>query len=281
VVKLLIALGVTVLLVGGMAALLASRGAPRNDRDWAADHARAARIELGTDLVRIGDLRDFRHVPDGRFEEGYRDETFRLDDVRAVWFVLAPFANRFRGLAHGFVSFELEGERYVAISIEARREEGEGYALLGGMLRSFEVTYVVGTEEDLVGQRAARGDTLFLYPSRATPAQARALFEDMLGRAHELHEQPEYYNTLVHNCMTMLRAHVNRIAPDPLPWGWGILLPGFSDKLALDHGLLATDLDIAGARARHRVDEVAREALGAGEAFGARIREGLSRQGGR
>ena len=273
--KLLVVLAVVLVLVGGFALFLVSRGAPRNDRDWAADHARPARVELGADEVRIHDLRDFRHQPGGRYEEGYRDETLRLDDARAVWFVLAPFANRFRGLAHGFVSFEFTGGRYVAISIEARREEGESYALLGGMLRAFEVTYVVGTEEDLIGQRAARGDTLFLYPSKATPAQTRALFVDMLDRAQGLQEHPEYYNTLVHNCMTMLREHVNRIAPDPLPWGWGILLPGFSDKLALDHGLLATDLGIEQARARFRVDGTAREALGAAEGFGDRIREGL------
>jgi hypothetical protein len=273
--KLLLALGLLVVLVAGWGLYLVSRGAPRNDRDWAADHARPARVEVGAEEVRIHDLRDFRHLPDGTFEEGYRDETYRLDDARAVWFVLAPFANRFRGLAHGFVSFEFADGRHVAVSIEARREEGEPYALLGGMLRAFEVTYVVGTEEDLIGQRAARGDTLFLYPSRATPEQARDLFVDMLQRAEGLHGRPEYYNTLVHNCMTMLRDHVNRIAPDPLPWGWGILLPGYSDKLALDHGLLATDLDIEAARARYRVDRVARDALGSGDAFSARIRAGL------
>lgn len=276
-VKVVVALAVIVLLLfGGLGAFLVSRGAPRNDRDWAADHARPPRIDLGPEEVRIRDLRDFHYHADGSFEEGYRDERYRFDDARAVWFVLAPFANRFRGLAHGFVSFEMKDGRYVAISIEARREEGEAYGLVGGMLRAFEVTYVVGTEEDLVGQRAARGDTLFLYPSRATPEQARALFVDMLRQADDLRERPQYYNTLVHNCMTMLRAHVNRIAPDPLPWGWGILLPGYSDKLALDHGLLATDLDIEAARARYRVDGAAREALGSGDAFSARIRAGLS-----
>jgi len=275
VVKLLVALGVVVLLLGALGAFLVSRGQPRNDRDWAADHARPARIELSADEADIRDLRDFRHFPDGRFEEGYRDERYRFDEARAVWFVLAPFANRFRGLAHGFVSFEFSDGRHVAVSIEARREEGEQYALLGGMLRAFEVTYVVGTEEDLIGQRAARGDTLFLYPSRATPEQARALLVDMLRRAEGLHAHPEYYNTLLHNCMTMLRDHVNRIAPDPLPWGWGILLPGYSDRLALEHGLLATDLDIEAARARYRVDRVARDALGSGDDFGTRIRTGL------
>lgn len=265
-----------VLAVGiGLAVFLLSRGAPRNDRDWAADHARPARATIDGDEVHIRDLRDFRHFPGGRFEEGYRDDTYSLAAARRVWFVLAPFANRFRGLAHGFVSFEFEGGRFVAVSVEARREDGERYTLLGGMTRAFEITYVVGTEADLVGQRAARGDTLFLYPSNATPEQTRALFVDMLGRATALQNHPEYYNTLFDNCLTNLRDHVNRVVADPLPWGWGVLLPGFSDKLALDHGLLDTDLGIDEARRRFRVDEAARKALGAGEEFGTRIRAGL------
>ncbi len=269
-------LGGTLLVVlAGLALFFLARGAPRNDRDWAADHARAARIAVDGDEVRILDLRDFRHFSGVRFEERYRDATYSLSDARRVWFVLAPFANRFRGLAHGFVSFEFEGGRFVAVSVEARREDGERYTLLGGMTRAFEITYVVGTEADLIGQRAARGDTLFLYPSNATPEQTRALFVDMLDRAGALQAHPEYYNTLFDNCLTNLREHVNRIVEDPLPWGWGVLLPGFSDQMALEHGLLDTDLGIEEARARFRVDAAAREALGAGEEFGTRIRAAL------
>lgn len=38
--------------------------------------------------------------------------------------------------------------------------------------------------------------------------------------------------------------------PETLPWGWGVLLPGYSDALALEHGMLATDLAVEEARAR-------------------------------
>ena len=123
-----------------------------------------------------------------------------------------------------------------------------------------------------------RGDTLYLYPSVATPEQAGALFRDMMDRARELNGQPEFYNTLTNNCVTNLREHVNRIAPNPLPWGWGILLPGFSDGWARKNGLLATSLDLEEARRRFRVDQRAREVLAEGEGFRNRVRAGFRRR---
>lgn len=251
---------------------------PSNDREWAEDHARLVHVGFGGGEVRVAGMRDFRHRPDGNVEPRYREESYRAEDAVRTWFVLAPFATRYRALAHSFVSFEFEGGRFVAISVEARREEGEEYALLGGMGRAFELAYVVGTEEDLLGLRAVRGDTLFFYPSVATPVQTWTLFVDMLDRSQEVHALPEFYNTLFNNCTTNLRDHVNRLTPGRLPWGWGVLLPGFSDALALERGLLDTPLPLGEARARHRVDEGVRGALASGgEDFSVRIR----RHGGR
>jgi hypothetical protein len=266
--------GVVVLLVAGAAFWLwLMRDAPSADRDWAADQAVAASVSFEDGRVHIENLRDFRHGPDGTFEPAYRNETYDLADVRGIWFVLAPFARRWRGLAHGFVSFELTGGRFVSISVEARREADEEYSLLGGLVNRFEVSYVVGTEEDLIGLRAVRGDTLFVYPSRATPEQASALFADMLRGAERVRTEPVFYHTVFRNCMTILRDHVNRLEGVALPYGWGVLLPGFSDRLALESGLLDTDLPLDEARERFRVDEVARDALAAGEGFSTRIRE--------
>lgn len=268
---------VAVILVVGSAVWMATAGrrAPRSDRVWAVDHSRPVRADIGDAEVVLHDVRDFEWTSPTEFEERFRTERVALDDVRAVWFVLAPFAERWRGLAHSFVSFELTGDRFLAVSVEARREEAEAYSLARGLWRGFETTYVVGTEHDLVGLRALRGDTLFVYPSRATPEQARSMFVDMMGRAESLRSSPEFYHTILNNCNTNLRTHVNRVASEPLPWGWGILLPGYSDALALDHGLLDTDLDLEAARARFRVDDRAREALGSGDAFGRAIRQGM------
>lgn len=264
-------------LVVAVGALLVSLRAPRSDLDWAVDHAVPARVDgLDGGPVTIRDMRDFRHREGGAFEEGYRDLTFHPDDVRRVWFVLAPFADRWRGLAHTFLSFELTGDRYVSVSVEARREAEEGYSLMRGVLRGFEVTYVVGTEEDLVGLRALRGDSLYMYPARADARRSRELFLDVLRRAEAVRISPEFYNTFLNNCTTNLRDHVNRIASDPLPWGWGMVFPGYSDGLALEHGLLDVDEPIDEARRRFRVDAAAREALrAAAPDFSVRMRAGL------
>lgn len=247
---------------------------PSDARDWAEDQARLPQVVVEGDEVRIAGLRDFRHAPDGTVRQGYRDDVFSADQAVGVWFVLAPFATRYRALAHSFLSFEFTGPRFVAVSVEARREVGETYSLLGGLGREFELAYVMGTEEDLLGLRAVRGDTLFLYPSVATPEQAWALFLDMAGRARALRAEPEFYNTFFNNCTTNLRDHVNRLTPGRLPWGWGVLLPGFSDALALERGLLDTHLPLEAARVRFRVDQRARAVLAdGGRDFGLRIRQ--------
>jgi hypothetical protein len=246
---------------------------PLSQRDWATDHSVQPHVTLGDGFVQIDSLRDFQHGPNGTYRESYVSERFDLASVRGVWFALAPFIERWDALAHTFVSFELEGGRYLAVSVEARRERDERYSLLGGLLRRFEVTYVVGTERDMLGMRALRGDTLYLYPSRATPEQARSMLVDMLERSESLRTAPEFYNTLINNCATNLREHVNKVVAKPLPFGWAVLLPGYSDALALERGLLATELSLDEARVRYRVDELARAALGEdADDFSTRIR---------
>jgi hypothetical protein len=247
---------------------------PRSDRDWTAEHAVPARISVANGEARIERLRDFRPRPGGGVAQGYRDETIRLDDVRGAWLVIAPFARVFRGLAHVFLSFELEEGRFISISVEARRRRGQSYSVVGGLFRRFEVTYVVGTETDLLGGRAAGGDRILLYPLKATPEQARSLFADMLAGAEARRRVPAFYNSLAHNCATVLREHVNRALPARLPFGVAVFLPGYADGVALAHGLLDTDLPIEAARERFRVDERARVALaeGAEADFSLRIR---------
>ena len=110
------------------------------------------------------------------------------------------------------------------------------------------------------GQVAPRGqnDEVFVYPIRASAEQVRSLFVEMLERADGLRRAPEFYNTLTNNCTTAILRHVNRIAPEPIPYGLRILLPGYSDALAHERGLVATELSLDAARARYRVDERAR-----------------------
>jgi hypothetical protein len=77
-----------------------------------------------------------------------------------------------------------------------------------------------------------------LYRTTATPEQARMLLVDVLGRANELAARPEFYDTFTNNCTTNLVRHVNRIQPHRLKYDYRVLLPGYSDRMAFDEGLI-------------------------------------------
>ncbi|HEU0076920.1 MAG TPA: DUF4105 domain-containing protein, partial [Longimicrobiaceae bacterium] len=132
--------------------------------------------------------------------------------------------------------------------------------------------YVVGEERDVIGLRAvAWNDPVYLYPVRATPEQAREMFVRMLRRAQALERRPEFYNTFLNNCTTNILDPVEEIAPGAIPFGWEVVLPGYSDGLAHERGLLDTELPLEEARRRFRINERAKAAIG-DPAFSARIR---------
>jgi hypothetical protein len=226
--------------------------------------------------VRIEGFRDWDwHSPSepvARFETREYD----LDRIESVWYVVAPFDREWRGPAHSFLSFGFADSQYVSISVEARREVGETYSIAGGLLKRFEILYVVGDERDLIGQRVFRNDDeVLVYPVRATHDAIRALFVEMLERANQLADQPEFYGTLRNNCTTNILRHVNRLAPEPIPFGPRVLLPGWSDGLALERGLLDTELPLAAARERFRVNDRVRRFIARPD-FSTAIRGGSS-----
>jgi len=128
-----------------------------------------------------------------------------------------------------------------------------------GLARRFDLLYVVGDERDLLGVRVVhRNDQVFLYPMEVDSQGARALLLDMAERANRLRETPEFYNTATNNCTTRIVEHVNRVAPGRVPGSWRILLPGYSDELAWELGLIRTGLSLEDTRARWYVNQRAR-----------------------
>ncbi len=248
------------------------RRRPSHDRPWRPEQARLPHVVVDDRFVHIHNVRDFTFRSADDFTPGYRDQTYQLDRLDRVWLVLAPFLRDWRGPAHSFLSFGFSDAHYLSISVEARREVGQAYSIWKGALRQFELIYVIGEERDLLGLRAALWDTpIYLYPIRAEPDQVRGVFLHMLRRAQTLEQQPAFYNTLTNNCTTNILDAVNAIAPQPIPFGLKILLPGYADALAHERGLIDTDLSLAAARTRFQVTERAKAALELPD-FSARIR---------
>lgn len=246
--------------VAGVAVLAAVYGwgrvAPSNSRTWVPEQARLATAQIEGDRVRIAGLRNWDWRGPGEPRPAWADRTYDLSQIESVWYILSPFGTDWRGPAHSFLSFGFADSTFVAISVEARKEVGETYSIVRGMLKAFEVMYVIGDERDLLGSRVFRNeDDVHVYPVRATREAVRELFLEMLDRANQLADRPEFYGSLRNNCTTNILRHVNRVAPRRIRFGPRVLMPGYSDALAHRLGLLDTELGLEAARARFRVND--------------------------
>ncbi len=250
--------------IGGGAAALALAvlwvsgwlgASPELSRDWATDHSVLPSAVFDGGLVTVSGVRAFEFRSPDDFTPRYEERTYDLSALSSVWYVVTPFREG-GGAAHTFLSFGFDDSTFVSISVEARREPDESYSLWAGLLRRYEVIYVVGDERDLIGVRAIhRGNSVRLYPVRADRASIRALFVGMLERANELRARPEFYNTLTNNCMTNILRHVNTLVDPPIRYGPRVLLPGYSDAIAFRRGMIDTELSLEDARRRFLVNE--------------------------
>jgi hypothetical protein len=220
---------------------------PLDHRDWEVDWERAPRVTLVGDLVTVENFRDFEWAAAGEPEAAtWRTETFDLGDIVAADFLVIPLATGSRVAAHTMLSFEFAGatsSRHAVVSMEARRERGEPYATWRGLFAQYELVYVIGSEEDLIGLRAAiRGNEIYRFPVNAEPESLRAVFANMALTADEVRRDPEFYGTLWNSCTTRIAMHVRAATGAPLPHSWRYVLPGFSGELAYDLGLVGDPL---------------------------------------
>ena len=204
-----------------------------------------------------------------------------LDQVDSIWFGVQEFSS-FQGLAHTFVTFGFrngDAWKYVSVSVEIRKEEGEVFSPVSALYRQFELMYVVGEERDLLGQRAiAREDVVYLYPMRASREQMKQMFLDVADRMNGLADHPEFYHTFTSNCTNNLVYHLNRLTPGIVrSSSLGIVFPGYSDRVAFNLGLIDTDQGFQETKQRYRVDQLARE-IGAVDDFSSRLREKIQQR---
>lgn len=228
---------------------------PSNDRDWVEEQKVLARADIDGDKALIHNVRNAQFFTYRDCLVDYYDKTYDLTKIKSVDFIVIPFADN-RAIAHTLLSFGFEGGDYVGVSVEVRLEKGESYNTAAGVLGQFELIYVVADEHDLLPVRPEfRHVDVLLYRSTATPAQARALFVDCLKRVNQLHEQPEFYDTLRNNCTTNIVRHINAIAPGEVPYDYRVLLPGYADELAYELKLIDTSLPFPEVRRRARISD--------------------------
>jgi hypothetical protein len=232
---------------------------PSHRRIWKRDLAVLPYAEFQDDKVTVHNVRNTDYITESDYLLRYDNRSYDLDEVEAVYFVVVPFAET-PALAHTMLSFGFADGRYLGISVEVRLEEHESYSPVLGAMRQFEIMYVVADERDLVLLRTEhRKCDVYVHKARVTPEQARALFVDMLRRVNDIHQRPEFYDTITNNCTTNIVRHINQLAPGKIPNDYRVLLPGYSDELAYELGLLDTSLSLDETRRRARITDLAHQ----------------------
>jgi len=247
---------VAVLAAAAMVAVLWWRAQrPRADRDWAEDQTILPLVVIDGETVVVRNVRNFRYQSETDYTPGYYDLTFRLSELATLDYVVEPFG-KLRGVAHTFLTFGLDGGRHLAISVEIRKQKGQGFSAWKSAFPTYELMYVAADERDVVALRTNyRKDRVFVYPVKADRAAVRAIFLDYARRLNQIHERPEFYNLFHNSCVTNILDAVERATGRHIPWSYQVLLPSYSDGYALGLGLLDTDLPLAAAREKFNVNE--------------------------
>lgn len=247
---------------------------PSNERDWQPDVATLAFADIQGDRVIVHKVRNAEYRTETDYTVRLEDRALDLAKLRSLDMFLVHWGSPL--IAHTIMSWGFEGDRYLAISIETRKEKGEQYSALRGFFRQYELVFVVADERDVVRLRTNfRGEDVHLYRLDAAPADARVLLLRYLAEVNQLHERPQWYNALTDNCTTAIQ-RLARIGARRSWWSWKLFLNGYLDELAYDIDAIDRSLPFPDLKVKSHINERAR-AANDDPRFSVRIREGLPR----
>lgn len=251
------------------------RLAPSNFRDWTPEQAVLPTAEFKGNEVTVHNVRNCKYFANDVYMVDYYDKPIDLNRVRGVDYIVVPFDGA-PAVAHCMLSFQLDGlngqPEHLAVSVETRKERNEKYNPLAGSFNQYELIYVVADERDVIQFRSVyNGEHVYLYHTTATPDAARDLLVDILNRVNKLSTEPEFYDTLTNNCTSNIVQHVNRIRPHRITTDYRTLLPGYSDQLAYDEGLIERHGTFAETKQQAYVNDLAQRYAGR-EDFSEQIR---------
>jgi hypothetical protein len=253
---------------------------PSNERDWQPEVARLAYATIDGDLVTVHNIRNFDYRTETDFTPAYYDRTYDLTKLDSADLVAVYWMGP--AIAHLFLSFGFGDDR-LAISIEARKEKGEGYSSAKGFFRQYELYYVVADERDVVrvrtNYRKDPPEDVYIYPLRVPRENLRRVFLEYMRKMNALRARPEFYNTLTTNCTTAILMNT-RVNPESLPLSWKVLVTGYTPAYVYESGRMDRSVPFEELQRRSLVNAAAQAADQAPD-FSRRIRAGLPGPAGR
>ena len=226
-----------VLVIGGYFLL-----EPKNNRVWEPNVERLANYRFVDGQVEIHNVRNFIWQSDAEYTTQWETRRYALEDINTIDLIISHFIQG--PVAHAFISFGFKDGQHLAFSLEVRQEKNEGFSVLGGFFRQYELALVVGDENDVIYARSnIRDEDVYIYPIHMQPTEMQMLFLEYLNQANRLNHQPRWYNTLVSNCTTILFDLMEH-AMGNIPRDYRVLLPGLLPDYLYDHGQLDQSLTL-------------------------------------
>lgn len=248
---------------------------PTNDRIWQTDVAVLPYATIKGDRVTVHNIRNFNYRTETDFTPAYYDKTYDLRRLDSVDLVAVYWMGP--AIAHTLLSFGFGGKDYLAVSIETRKEQGEGYSTIKGFFKQYELYYVVADERDVIrvrtNYRRDPPEDVYLYRLRGTKENARDLFLEYMKQIKTLKEHPEFYNTLTTNCTTTIWFN-SLVNPGHPPFSWKLLLSGHVPEYLYEYGRLDTSIPFPELQKESLINARA-EAADKDPDFSRRIRKGL------
>lgn len=205
---------------------------PRTDREWDQYLSPTAHVEVQGERISISPVTDWSYDASGPTDVCYRDAVVEASELTDVWFMLEPQPGS-EVAAHTLLLFEFEGDRLLGLTIEARREVGEGYSAWRGLWNGYELLYVWGTARDLLVRRAVMlNHDVYVYPLALSPEQKQMLLTNLAARTEALETTPRWYNTLFSNCTNELAKAAG------IDWHYSFFLTGKSDDYLFRRGII-------------------------------------------
>jgi Domain of unknown function (DUF4105) len=243
-----------------------------NDRDWQADVAVLPSAEIEGSIVTVRNIRNFDYRSETDYTPAYHDKRFDLDQLVGVDLVAAYWMGP--AIAHTFLSFEFAGGEHLAISIETRKEKGEGYSTVKGFFRQYELHYVVADERDVIrlrtNYRRDPPEDVYVYRIQGPIDNGRKVFLAYMEQINALAQRPAFYNTLTGNCTIDIWFNT-LVNATHLPFSWKVLASGYVPEYLYETGRLDTQVPFAELQHRAHVNARA-QAADAAPDFSQRIR---------